>query len=123
MEELADTIDTEVPEAKNIELDINEKETEMTAYNIPVDNLFKTLAMNHFVTNENKTDDANDVFEVDLGETVEKKNDSGDKYKVFDEAFLKAFQDCLQKSFPSTYTEEVMLGLNQDLKAAHSLNL
>ena len=95
LEELADTIDTEVPEAKNIELDINEKETELIAYNIPVDNPFETLAMNHFVTNENKTitDDANDVFEVDLGETVEKKNDSGDKYKVFDEAFLKAFQD------------------------------
>ena len=109
LNEPSEIIDTEVPEAKIIEFKINEKETDVLAYNVSVYNPFETI-MNE---NEAITEDenANDVSEV---ETVE--NDSEYKKEDFDNVFLKAFQDCLQTNFPSIYTEEVILDLNKNIR-------
>ena len=89
LKEPSEIIDTAVPEAKIIELKINEKDTDTIAYNIAVENPFETLAIR---TLENETNDANDVTEV---ETVENKDDPEYIKENFDNVFLKAFQDCL----------------------------
>ena len=117
MKEPTDIIATEDLGTKNLELEITEKETDTIAYNIPVDNPFQITA-NSTIMNGNRTitedSNANVIAEVDLIETVKNKNDFEDKKDNIDKAFIKVFQECLQKNFPSIYTEEVISGLNKN---------
>ena len=117
LKEPTDIIATEDLGTKNLELEITEKETDTIAYNIPVDNPFQITA-NSTIMNGNRTitedSNANVNTEVDFVDTVENKNDFGDKKEKIDNAFIKAFQECLQTNFPSIYTEEVISGLNNN---------